>query len=529
MSLEFETMTPAGTWGDDCETAVMDLRSVIPDEVLRGIPRFFGRWEDDTSTKIILDDNYLITAGAGDCDYDIAARELTECTVQLPDQKLVPIGLPTANMVYTQVMQRFCKAKRLVNYPTLFMPDGSFDQGQPLSGVFLEFLLAELRGPIAKALRDYAWNGDEGAGTKEFWGILTQLTNGPLSPGDGCEPYTHVSLNWQTLTGAAGPAAPTATIDAGSDTITIHGEDFAGMTGLNMVEFLRLWLERLIENELAGWAQETIELELWVPRGQTTCIAESSACMQPCGIEYTNPMDDPGIRERAAAFRRDKVIYLYPYDNIPITIKSSPELTDQYILVPKMIGGRPLIAWVFRDQAEQLAILNGELPMYGSQTGMPDANALYPADEVITGDEFYNRAFSLNLQRNTNCLEVWSNSESAMVLQGLNMWLELTSVNCAGLVPQVHQDIGIAATACDATVGTGDQIQFTVAALETYGAVGAGDTYVVYFVDGYTALIGTVVSYVTATDLLLLDFGQAVDATTGGGCTTANIVKLAED
>lgn len=524
MALEFETMTPAGTWGDDCETAVLDLRPYIPDEALRGIPRFFGRWEDSTSTKLILDDNYAIAAGATDCDYDIASRELQECTVLLPDQQLVPIGLPTSDMVYTQVMQRFCKAKNLVRYPTLFRADGSFDPGQPLSGVFLEYLLSELSGAVAKALRNYAWDGDEGASTKQFWGILTQLDNGPLSPGDGCGPYSHVSLNWQTLTNAAAPAAPTATIDAGSDSITIHGEDFAGMTGLNMVEFMRLWLERLMENELAGWSQETIMFELWVPRGQTTCIAESAACMQPCGNEYTNPMDDPSIRDRAASFRRDKVIYLYPYDDIPIVIKTSPELDNRYILLPKMIGGRPTVAWIFRDQVEQLAILEGELPMYGSQTGLPDPTPLYPEDQVITGDEFFNRAFSLNLQRNTNCLEVWLNCESAIVLQGIHMWLEFTNVDCAGLVPQVNESMGVAATACDDTAGTGNQISFTVAGL---GTVDAGDAYVVYFEDGYTALIATAVSY--ADPALLLDFGMAVDDTTGGGCTTATIVKLADN
>lgn len=520
MTLQFQSMTSAGMFGDTCETSIMDLRQLCPDDVLRYIPRYLVRYEDDTNMPILLDDNYEITTSIDDCDPSIAQRELLECTVILPNQRLVAIGFE--NVLYTQLMKRFCKAKSLFKYPTLFRRDGSFDPGQPLSAPFIEFLLAELRGPLMKHLRSEAWNGSQ-ATRHSFDGILTQLTNGPTSAGDGCDLYTPVLLNWATLTGGTPgtPVNPSAVIAAAQDAQTIHGVTFNGLSGLNFVQFLRLWLERLIEFDFAAWEGTEIEFELWVGRGQTSCIAEQAACMQPCD-GCVNPMSDPQIRDRAAQFRRDKVIYLYPYDDIRITLRQSPALNNQAIFVPKMVGGRPMVAWTFRDQQEQMAIMNGELPFYGSDPGLPSPNALYPPDEVMDMDPvnlFEQRAFTLNLQKNGNCVDVWINAETSMVLMGFHTWMWFADIDCAGLIPEECVfDMSVAVTVCAAVGGEAQQLDLTVAGLESgsAGAVAAGDTYLVNFTDGVTQLLGTVVSYNTGTDVLRLSFDIAVSCTTGG-------------
>jgi hypothetical protein len=87
--------------------------------------------------------------------------------------------------------------------------------------------------------------------------------------------------------------------------------------------------------------------------------------------------------------------------------------------------------------------------------------------------------------------------------------------------------MGIAATVC-ADPG-GNNLTLTVAGLEAYGTVDAGDTYVVYGEDGVTAVIATVVSYTPATDALILDMGADLDCNFGGGMTNAVVVKLAEN
>jgi hypothetical protein len=527
MALEFETMTAAGKFGDTCETPIMDLRPLVPDEVLRGLPRFIGRWEDDETMRILLDDNWAIETASDDCDYSVASRETQECSVILPNQRLVAVGFD--NILYTQFMKKFCDAKGLFSYPTLFRRDGTFDEGAPLADLFIEFVLAELRGPMMKHLRDIAWTGSQ-ATRHSITGILTQLDNGQTPAGDRCELYEHVELDWNTLTGGSGRANPEATITAGNDSITIHGHAFTGMTGKNLAEFLVLWFERLKEYELAKWADEMMEWELWVGRGQAVCVANLAACMQPCD-GCVNPLSDPQIRDRAADFRKNKVIWLYPHDNIEITIKTSPVLDGQMILVPKVIGGRPMIGWVFRSQQEALAIINGELPMYGARSGMVDANPLYPEDEVMDDPNiFVAEAFSVNIQKNGNCINVWLNTETAIVLMGLHVWMRFQNISCdESLIPATGPTelMGITSSAC-ADPG-GNNLTFTVAALEDTGAVAAGDTISVYFEDGFTQALGIVVSYTPATDALILNMGADLDCTYGGGATNAVIVKHADN
>ncbi len=526
MALQFEAMTPSGQFGDTCEVATMDLRPMMPDDVLRNIPRFFGRWEDGTTMPVLLDDNYNITTSANDCDPSTADREVLECTILLPDQELVSIGNASSTLVYTDVLQRFCDARSIFRFPTLFRADGSFDEGAPLAGPFIEFLLAELRGPLMKHLRTSAWNGDS-ANRHEFDGILTQLAAGPAVPsgGDECTLLNHVVVDWATVTGNPGStSSPKATIAAASDSMTIHGVDFDGLTGLNMVEFLVLWLERLLNYDLAAWADEDMMFELWVGRGQVPCIAELAACMQPCD-GCVDPLSDPMIRERAAEFRRDRVIWLYPYDNIRITIRQSPELANTMIFLPKMIGGRPTVAWIFRDQVQAQAILDGELPWFGTQAGAPSTNSLYPGDEALDGPtEFFLRAFSLHLTRDNNCINVYVNSEAAILLFATHVWLEFQNTDCAGLIPETDVNVmGRAATAC-ATVDA-DTLRLTVANLEADGAVNAGDTFVVYPADGVTALLGTADSYNTGTDALDITFEHNVTCSTGGGMANALVVR----
>jgi hypothetical protein len=200
------------------------------------------------------------------------------------------------------------------------------------------------------------------------------------------------------------------------------------------------------------------------------------------------------------------------------------------LMVPVSIGGRPMIGWVFRDQEEQLSILNGEMPYYGAVPGRPSANVLYPEDEVDAASLFEERAFSINVQKNNNCIDYWINSESAIVFFGVHLWLRIQYVDSNGLVPTEKWDsLGVAATVCNDPGGT--EMELTVAGLEDYGTVEIGDTYIIYGEDGLTAIIGTVVApvYNTGTDVLTVDLGADFDCTYGGGLANAVVVKHYEN
>lgn len=509
MTLEFETMTPAGRFGDTCETPIMDLRRLCNDDVLRNLPRFLGRWEDNTNQTIITDSRWDIETSENDCDPSVASNELAECTVILPNQRLVSIGF--AEMPYRDTLQKFCSPRGITRYPTLFNSDGSFRMAEPLADRFITYLLSELRHPLMRHLQNAAWTGDQDT-RHQFEGLLNQLDNGPFSAGGGCDLYHAIPLDWEALTDSTGAANPNATIAAANDVITIQGVDFAGMTGLNLVQLLRLWMERALEFDLAAWAEEEVMFELWVGRGQANCILEAAACLQPC-TACVDPLSDPGIRERAARFIKDRVFSLYPYDNISITLRTSPALNNRMIFLPKMIGGAPTVAWVFRDQEMEMGILSGELPWYGTETGLPETTPIYPGeDDIIDGGDFERRAFSLHLQRNGNCIQAFINTEAALVVFSPQLWLNISGVDCAALIPAECEPQGLPVAVADCTDDAPGSLILTVVALET--ALGAtpdtGSTFLVSFADGVTQLVGTAsAAYNTGTDALTLSFGVA--------------------
>ena len=527
MSLSANTWTPAGQFGEPCEVATLDLRRHMRDQVLRSIPRFLVRIEDNTTMPVITDWNWDTVPAANVCDPTVASTELLECSVLLPNQKRVLIATDD-NIPYVDMMQKFCDARRLLRFPTLFNADGTFDTGEELAGPFLRFLLADLKLVNMRFITNSAWNGDQ-ANIHEMDGILTQLTNGYDASGAGCELYQLTTFDWGTLTGNIGIAThPSATIDAANDVLSIHGKDYAGNTGQNLAQLFRSWIERIMEGDLAQWAEEEIIFEIWTGIGQTNCLAEIAACLQPCN-GCVDPMSDPDIRMRSAEFYTTKSIYLYPWSNIRINMITSPFLNDEMILFPKSIGGRPTIAWLWRDQQEELAILNGELPWFGSEVGVPDsAPPLYNDDGIIQDPAslFEQRAFSVHLSRNGDCIEASIASQSAIYMFAVNTWLRVTNVSCTGLINDAYiEDLSTAVTAC--AVVDGDTLTLTVADLELApsGEPVAGDTMRVTFVDG--ELIGTVVSYNTGTDALILDFSGPVTCSTGGGIVS--VTKLADN
>lgn len=513
MPLEFAGLAAsAGRFSDGCETAVLDLRPVIRDDVLKNIPRYILRWEDGNTTEILLEDNYDLVDAADDCDFTEASREILSCTVLIPDQKKVLIG--QANVDFEQLMKRFCKAKSLVQYPTLFNADGSFNDGDPFSGVFADYIFAELKGPFAQRLRQSAWDGN-GSSRHFFEGILNQL--GPSGTNwdtedERCQRYAATVWDWASITNIAGTAHPSDTVDATSDALIIQGETFDDLTGLNLVQMLVLWLERLTQYELSRWAEESLELELWVPNGAVNCIAELAACMQPCD-GCVNPLSDPMIRDRAAEFRRDRVIWLYPYDNLPITIRTTPSLTDRMIFLPKTIGGNPTIAWAFRDQVEEQAIIEGRAPFYGMQGGQPSDIAPYAGDVgqgALSPGMFEDRAISFHIQRNHDCVDFWLKTTTAVVVQAKHLWLDIQNVSCASLTPPtINQTLSLAITSCAET--DTDTLALTGVSLDGLTTfVDVGDTWMVYWDDG-SALIGTVTIYDDGTDTLTLQFSLDID------------------
>lgn len=501
MPLEFDTMTPAGRWSDSCNLGILDLRRACNDEVVANFPRFMGRWEDGTNVDLLLSTGFVVTPSEDDCLPSTISGDSVLCNYVIPNQQWISIG-GGQNRRYRDLVQQFCKARNLISAPSLFLPDGSLDRGNPLSGYFVDFVLAELKMGFMGYLVDTFWTGDD-AERHQFEGVLTQL-----DADVACEPFNPTRLNWATLTGTAAPSSPRSEIDLAHDSITIKGEVFSGMAGLDFAEFLKLWVERLFEGPYSQYAKSEVMLELWVPRNSVTTIMELAACLQPCD-GCVNPLSDPQIRDRNAEFVREKVFYLYPYTDVRITVRSSPNLVNRVILIPMSVAGRPLAAWVFRSQEEQRRILEGLLPIYGTGTGSIPSNELYPEALMTIGDEFEAQAIDINIEKANDCVEWWLTADAALVILGRDNILMVSDIAGNGIIQSCSPGTGavmpfIALSCDDAVLPEAYELQASIAEADGLGNLVEGQAYYVSFVDG-TVLIATLTNFTLDINVYILD------------------------
>lgn len=494
MPLEFDTMTPAGRWSDSCNLGILDLRRACNDEVVANFPRFMGRWEDGTNVDLLLSTGFVVTPSEDDCLPSTISGDSVLCNYVIPNQQWISIG-GGQNRRYRDLVQQFCKARNLISAPSLFLPDGSLDRGNPLSGYFVDFVLAELKMGFMGYLVDTFWTGDD-AERHQFEGVLTQL-----DADVACEPFNPTRLNWATLTGTAAPSSPRSEIDLAHDSITIKGEVFSGMAGLDFAEFLKLWVERLFEGPYSQYAKSEVMLELWVPRNSVTTIMELAACLQPCD-GCVNPLSDPQIRDRNAEFVRTKMFYLYPYTDVQITVRTSPKLINRVILIPMSVAGKPMAAWVFRSQEEQRRILEGSLPLYGTGTGSIPANELYPDTLMTLADNFEAQAIGINTEKADDCLSWWLTADAAIVILGRDNILSVTNIAGNGIVQTCDSGTGFylpIGVAQDCTDGPGaNELTFTVTA-EEQADMTEGAVYYIEFVDG--TVIGAPVTFIDGTTI----------------------------
>jgi hypothetical protein len=514
MPLEFDTMTPAGVFGGTCDLGILNLRRACRDEVVANLPRFLGRYPDGSTADVLLSTGFTRTTSEEDCTPSTISGQSVMCNYAIPNQELLSYG-GGQNRLMRDLVEKFCAARNLHTAPTLFSSSGQFDTGNPLASYFIDYLLSELKLGYMGVLIDIFWNGD-GTVRHQHEGFLPQIDNDVA-----CEPYNPVRINWATLTGVVGNSSPKSEIDNAHDSITIHGQTFSGMEGLDFAEFLKLYVQRLLEGPLNGYAESEIELKLFMGQNTADTFLELAACLQPCD-GCVNPLSDPLIRDRAEEFINNKRFWLYPRRNVVITVEVSPHLNGRMILMPTRIAGKPMAGWVFRSQPEQKRIIEGSLPLYGTGEGAIPSTELYPdlLNPLSEADNFEAQAIAVRTQFDQDCLSWWLTADAGLVLFGRDMILSVTNISGQGLVQLcnpgggVYFPIGVAE---DCTDGPGvNELTFTVTA-EQQAMMTEGQVYFVEFTDG--TVVGAPVSFTDATTIYFT-FPAAVtvaDCTTFGG------------
>jgi len=440
------------------------------------------------------------------------------CNVLAPNQIRVSIGNESQpDEIY---LQKFCNAKHILNTKGLLNRQGQVDMGTPIGRSFFAYVMSSLRYVVMQQMKYLFFLGDDSV-RHQYDGFLTQLRAGPRVPANqsgACATYNATTIEWDVLVGTPGtPAPPEATIDAAHDTITIMGVTFSGLTGLNYVELLRRWLVRVRKYTLASVGGGT-EWQLWGPRGFTECVSRLAACMPACD-GCVRPVEEVQGR-KFDEFMESDSIYLRPHSRTPIGLKESVHMVNEHVFLPRMIEDRPLVGWIFRDQAEQYNQLNGVVPLYGQAIGLPQETELY--DSEMPPMSWEDRAFTMRLERNGDCFDVWIKHQASVVISNWNPILYVTGIDCDAMwiPPTCEDDMSFAVASCVANPG-GElaQLQVTVASL----GASAGDTYRVAFTDG-TVEIGTVISYVGST--LVLEFEFNLDCDYGDG--PVSIAKIAD-
>lgn len=474
MTLQFESMTPAGEFGGECRTAILDLRKHLIDEVLAGIPRYLYSYNDGHTMKILLEDRWGVTTSSDVCLPSTLSRRQIPCTVNLPDQKRVSLGPESDELILDDLMQTFCDAQRITKQPTLFLENGNLDPGQELSGTFLEFLMSETMGGVMYQTQYLGWSGVS-SNLHQFDGILTQLDDDL-----NCEYYNPVRIDWAAVTTGGATASPEDEMTV--DTLTIHGEVFSGLTGSNLVDIIKMWVERLNEYELNKINLAGVRFEIWVPYNFRRRLAEQIACLQPCE-GCVNPLSDPEIRRRAEQFIQSGEVYIYPYSDIKFTIKASPFLQNRIIVAPVRVNGRPTIGWVWKSQREMEAIAAGLIPRYGTKEGALPFNALFPntTPELFNeNDNFEAQAFQVRAQQNGDCVMLWVKYNASMLIFARHLWLMFSNVSLPGLTPTSQQTaLPKAITAC---VDADDSTKVYTVASAT--GIATGDIVAVHFASG---------------------------------------------
>ena len=502
MPLDFEQMTPAGTWSDPCVVAIMDLRRNCHDEFVAAYPRFLGRYLDGQSVDLLLTTGYSRTPSTDICVPSTLSGGSMKCTYQIPDQEFLSYG-GDQNKLLRDLVDTFCKARNLVMAPTLFNSDGSFNSGEPLAGYFLQYMLSEQKGAFMSALIDIFWDGDS-ANPHEFDGFLTQLDEDVE-----CGPYNPTRLDWATLTEVVGVSNVSSEITAANDTITIKGESFSGMTGVNFAQFLKMWVERLFKGPFSTYNKSEVELRLVVGPNTESTLLELAACLQPCQ-GCVNPLSDPTIRDRVEDFVNGKEFFLYPWRDIKIKIYTSPKIGNRIILMPFYIGGNPMTGWIFRSQQEQQAIISGLLPMYGTTTGTIQGTDLYPDElnDLSSADNFEWEAIAINVEKSGDCVSWWLTADASLVIFGRDNILSVTNISGTGLVstcdPTPMVMPFIAESCDDEALPEAYELQATVTEEDGLGNITVGATYNVLFADG-TVLIATVTNYSLDINVYIID------------------------
>lgn len=552
-------------FGEVCTGPLLNWSMRCQDEIVSRllfvlVDQHFGGQEfsviTNTETSINFREAWEAEGGTNeDCCPSTANSQTEICKLQMPDLQQISIGTPSR--CYTDWRQRFCEKFPIYRAYQPFIVNGNqitMKAGEEAGGeAFIAMVNQELSGAIWDHLLRTVWAGQDSK-TDEFNGIFYYLQNGLTNlqvQGDECDwplQCFNVNLALYILGAAAvangemvGPGDivlpvgdPDRPGDAPADNIlTVYAgtqfETTIDITGFNTIDLLVAWYELVVME----WDVNVVEWMLGVGKGKTKCLAQVAACKQSCQGDCRHLLmsDDRDMQrsEREREFIQGKFLRLYPYDEQIIPMRQSKALGDLGTILfgPERfldLDGQTVnwMDWIWENQrGENQIMFNSYPPIQDAlpiRPGSPSSGAgeLYPQEDFDgPGVAFENAAWDWLYDRNCNAVQWWNNARTALVPQGLHLFLCLEGVDCAQVLvlpcvddPTSEPETWVIADCADvaADPGFNSAIDLTVDDPDDTAVWNPGDS--VDYLNGFnTTYRGTVRTFVDGDPYqLIIDF-----------------------
>jgi hypothetical protein len=406
----------------------------MPDEVLMNMPIGMGYWPNGVSAPQVIGHNYAIdtsTVTADNCNLPTVRYTMSTCEMVAPNMR--EIGLETSDLNVMELTEDFCRRRNILrNQLCIFDQNGNFAPGQPFAMNFATWAMQVTYEAWAQIVARSALKGDD-ANVNEFDGLYTQLTGGWLQSPSSAQPCpsgqnTEQVIDWGDLTGTPGvPAQPDAVTVAGK-TINLWGSNITIPAGYNLAQFLeRFWFDT-VEWNWTAFRGGVTQWEAHSRFGFQRCLAELSACMQPCKDCPPSVISDPDLRVRFANAVNNKLIKFYPSGRVLPVFETNYMPANTLRIGPRSVGGRPTYKLFWDNIDRYFAILNGV--DYGGAYGVPPEETMM-IDADYTKLNFEQMTIRWDFIRKTQkCLRGSLLSKLGMLVCSRHLWLRIDNVTC---------------------------------------------------------------------------------------------------
>lgn len=442
----------ASVFNPDCSWPITDwTQKCPPDQVVGNMPSRLGYWVAGTRQPMIIDGRYDISTGtvtADNCHSPQVKYKAKSCEMIAPSMR--EISLETEQLNVMDLVADYCYRRNVLQDQLCpFNPDGSFNPGVPWSLDFAQWVMAETYQAWAYMLAHTLMVGDDSK-INQIDGFYTQLRGGwQVSPNsvNPCPNYfnTEQAIDWKTLTGSAGPARPDAQTIAGQ-TINLWGTNVSIPAGMTLPQLLeRYWFD-MVENYWTRSRGGVTQWEMHSRLGFAQCMAETAACMQPCGNTCPpNVISDPDLRARFALASNTDLIKLYPSGRVIPNFGTNFIEPNTMRIGPRQVGGRPTYQMFWDDISRYFSILSGGSD-YGGGYGRPQSPNPPLWDSMPPRYDLEGRAIRWDfLRTTTKCLQGFLLSRIGILVCSRHLWLRIDNVTCDTeiLFPQCHSPVYI--------------------------------------------------------------------------------------